>query len=986
MSDPTRTVATQFKGVLDAAPDAMVVTDRLGRIVLVNAEGERLFGYPAEELVGSPVEVLIPERFRAAHPHHRNRYFVDPRTRPMGSVGALELYGLRKDGTEFPAEISLSPLETEDGILAITAIRDVTVRKKVESQFRGLLEAAPDAMVITDRRGRIVLVNAQAEKLFGYAREEMLGQLVEALIPQRFRATHPAHRTGYFGGPRPRPMGAGRLELFGLRKDGTEFPADISLSPLETPDGILAITAIRDVAERKAAEEERARLHAQLETTLRELGVAYERTKELERLKTQFFANVSHELRTPLTLILGPAENLLASELSPSARRDLEVIARNARTLAKHVNDLLEVSKLEAGKASLDAVPVDVARLVRLVGSHFEALATERGMAYAVEAPQALVRRVDPEKLERVVFNLLSNAFKFTPDGGRVLCALVAGETDGAPAEAGFRIEVADSGPGVPVTERERVFARFARGEGEATRRAGGTGLGLAIVKDFVELHGGRVELGEAPEGGALFTIRLPIAAADLAVPQAIPESPEYAAGVREELRTSAPAPVAPVSGARPHVLVVEDNPEMSRFLCEVLSSDFDVAAAPDGDAGLAAALARPPDAVVTDLMMPRMSGDQLVRELRMRPQLDAVPVLILTARADDALRIQLLRDGAQDYLMKPFVVEEVRARVANLVGMKRAREVLQGAVQSQTRDVATLALEVTTRKQEAEAALVLTRRARDEAERASAVKTSFLRLVSHELRTPLTSVHLQLQRLTRESGSPLTAQQKQVLRRAGFGVTRLTGLVEALLYEAQIASGRLAAQIEDVDVGALVRAVIEEASPLAEEKGLALQLRDPGQVAWVQTEPRFLRLILTNLVGNAIKYTPAGSVEVVIATRGDGLRLEVRDSGPGISPADQARVFEPFERGEGVSEQFVPGIGLGLAVVKDLASAIGARVELRSAPGAGSTFTVVLPLPQTRRGAAAAAAARRRGGQGGSGGQGSPELKDEDESALPRA
>jgi PAS domain S-box-containing protein len=967
MSDETRSTASRFKGVLDAAPDAMVMTDRLGRIVLVNAEAERLFGYPSDEIVGQLVETLIPERFRAAHPHHRNRYFLDPRTRPMGAVGGLELYGLRKDGTEFPAEISLSPLETDDGMLAITAIRDVTVRKKVESQFRGLLEAAPDAMVITDRRGRIILVNAQAERLFGYAREELLGQLVEALIPQRFRAGHPRHRVGYFSERRTRPMGSvGGLELYGLRKDGTEFPAEISLSPLETPDGMLAITAIRDVAERKKAEEERARLHGQLEMTLRELGVAYDKSKELERLKTQLFANVSHELRTPLALILGPAESLLASDLLPAGRRDVEVIVRNARTLAKHVNDLLEVAKLEAGRSPIEPADVDVAHLVRLVASHFEAIAAERGVAFTIAAPDVLVRRVDSDKVQRVLFNLVSNAFKFTPAGGRVRCELLAGEFDG-----GFRVEVADSGPGVPPGEREDVFARFARGEGDAARRAGGTGLGLAIVKDFVELHGGRVDIGDAPEGGALFTVRFPpqAAAADSTAAPIRGDTAEYAIGVVEELRTAAPAAAPRPAGTRPRVLVVEDNPEMSRFLAEVLGEDFDVALAPDGEVGLADALARPPDAIVTDLMMPRMSGERLVRAVRERRALDGVPVLVLTAKADDAVRIQLLREGAQDYLMKPFVVEEVRARVENLVSLKRAREVLQAEVETQTRDVATLAAELAARKHELEASLELTRRAREEAERAAAVKTSFLRLVSHELRTPLTSVHLQLQRLAREAEGPLAPAQKGIVRRGAFAVTRLTGLVEALLYEAQIASGRLAAAVEDVDVGALAAGVVAELRPQADEKGLELRLRAADPVPWVQTEPRFLRLILTNLVGNAVKYTPSGAVEVSVESGGEGLRVSVRDSGPGISSEDQARVFEPFERGVRASEEFMPGVGLGLAVVRDLASAIGARVELRSAPGLGSTFTVVLPVRQRGRPLDAAADARRKNG----GGEGSP-------------
>ncbi|WP_242360277.1 ATP-binding protein [Anaeromyxobacter sp. SG17] len=962
MTESVNGIASRFKAVLDAAPDAMVITDRVGRMVVVNAEAERLFGYRSEELLGEPVEMLMPERFRAAHPHHRNGYFRDPRTRPMGAVGGLELFGLRKDGTEFPAEISLSPLETEDGMYAITALRDVTARKKVEWYVKGVLEAAPDAMVVTDRRGKVILVNAQAEKLFGYSREELLGQRVEALIPARFRAAHPAHRTEYFASPRTRPMGAGRLELFGLTKDGTEFPAEISLSPLETEDGPLAITAIRDVAERKRAEEERARLHARLEATLGELGAAYDRSKELERQKTRFFANVSHELRTPLALILGPADELLAAELPSGTRRDLEVIARNARTLAKHVNDLLDVSKLEAGKMALELADADVGRLVRLVAAHFDSFAAERGTAFAVEGPETLAARVDPGKLQRVLFNLLSNAFKFAPAGGRIRCSLRTVTAAGAEVTPGFAIEVSDSGPGVPEGQRESIFARFARGEDEAARRVGGTGLGLAIAKEFVELHGGRIEVGEAPEGGALFTVHLPPQAREEELPPGDAGGEgDYGSGAVEELRTAAEPPDEVSRGGRdrPRVLVVEDNAEMRRFVAEVLSGEFEVSTAPDGEAGLVEALARPPDAVVTDVMMPRMSGDALVRAMRERRELDGVPVLVLTARADDALRAQLLREGAQDYLMKPFVAEEARARVANLVSVKRAREVLQRELDSQTHDVVALAGALAARKRELEAALDVARRAQEDAERANAVRTHFLRLVSHELRTPLTTLHLQLQRLTRDAEHPLEEHQRAILRRGVFAATRLTGLVEALLHQAQLASGRLAAEVEDVDLGALVAKVVEEQRPQAEDKGLELVLRAPDHVPWIETEPRFLRLILANVVGNAIKFTAAGAVEVAVESRGDELRVQVKDSGPGIAPEDRSRLFEPFERSARAAEQYVPGLGLGLTVARDLGAAIGARVELASSSGMGSTFVVALPSGQPA--AARGAVARRR-------------------------
>lgn len=249
-----------FRVFLEAAPDAIVVVDINGRMVMANNLAEKMFGFTREELLNNPVEILIPERSRHVHVKHREGYFENPRTRPMGE--GRELSGRRKDGTEFPIEISLSPLETDQGKLVISIIRDIFQRKQLEAKFRGLLESAPDGILVVNSKGRIVIANSQVESLFGYTRDELMGQPIEILVPSRYAGVHVKHRDGYIQNPKTRPMGAGQA-LTGRKKDGTEFPVEISLSPLETEQGTLITSIVRDITERRKAEE-------QLQDSLRE--------------------------------------------------------------------------------------------------------------------------------------------------------------------------------------------------------------------------------------------------------------------------------------------------------------------------------------------------------------------------------------------------------------------------------------------------------------------------------------------------------------------------------------------------------------------------------------------------------------------------------------------------------------------------------------------------------------------------------------------
>jgi PAS domain S-box-containing protein len=474
----------KFRSLLETAPDAIVIVNGSGHITIVNAQTEKLFGYSRAELLGKPVEILIPERIREAHPRHRADFFAEPRVRAMGS--GLELSGRRRDGSAFPVEISLSPLHTEGETLVSAAIRDISDRKKAEERFKDLLESAPDAMVIVNKDGRIVLVNAQTERLFGYTRHELVGEWVELLVPERFRRSHSRDRAGFFGDPWPRGMGIG-LELFGLRKDGTEFPIEISLSPLKTDGGTLVSSAIRDITERK-----------QLEW----------RMLEANRLKSEFLANMSHELRTPLNAIIGFAELMYKGKVGPLSdahRQYIGDILTSSRHLLQLINDILDLAKVESGMMEFRPAEVDVAHLTSEVRDTLRGLAAKKHLSIEVDVDEE-VRNVvvDPGRIKQILYNYLSNAIKFTPVGGRIVVRVSA---DGPSL---FRIDVEDTGVGIPAEQLGKLFVQFQQLDGSAAKRYQGTGLGLALTKRIAEAHGGRVAVRSTPSQGSTFSAILP--------------------------------------------------------------------------------------------------------------------------------------------------------------------------------------------------------------------------------------------------------------------------------------------------------------------------------------------------------------------------------------------------------------------------------------------------------------------------------------------
>ena len=623
--------------VLHAFPNAIVAVDARGRITYVNPQAEFTFGYMADELIGTPIEILVAERVKRDHVSHRDSFLAQPAARPMG-IG-LDLAGRRKDGREFPVEISLSPVQTADGLQVFATVVDITARKAAEAalaeserRFRTVLEASPNAIIAVNPDGTIGYVNPRAAEAFGYEIEELIGAHFSILLPEPVRERHVGHRSRYMRQPIARPMGIG-LDLAGRRKDGREFPVEISLSPVETTEGLLVFATVVDITARKAAE-------AQL--------LQGQKLESIGRLA----GGVAHDFNNILFAIQGYAE-LLHEDLDEPSSRDRSELLHSVLAIQQAAErggnltmQLLAFSRQQVVSPEVTdpvaAIHALQPMLRRLIGENVTLAVTASDTVGSL--------KIAPGQLDQIVVNLVVNARDAMPEGGVVRIELSTSEFEEAYALEHFAVEpgsyvmiaVSDTGHGMDHETREHIFEPFFT----TKDRGRGTGLGLATIYGIVRQAGGHIWLYSEPGHGSTFKLYFPRVG--------------EAAGPKT---ASSSRPTARATGT---LLLVEDEPAVRDMTRRTLErAGFDVTAVADGPSALEALAtsSRPIDVLVTDVVMPRMSGIELAD--RIREQHPSTAIVLLSGYTAETLDIdRLLASGAR-FVNKPVASGELLRSIA---------------------------------------------------------------------------------------------------------------------------------------------------------------------------------------------------------------------------------------------------------------------------------------------------------------------------------
>ncbi len=628
--DSRRAVEMRLRAAVESSPSGLLMVDGAGRIVLVNREIERLFGYSREELLGRPVDMLVPERFRRHHPAYRSGFFAHPSVRAMGA--GRDLYGLHRDGSEVPVEIGLTPVATEEGLFVLSAIVDISARKRAEVRFRAAVESSPNGMVMVDTAGKIVLVNREVERMFGYNRDELMGKSIEMLVPERFRGNHPLFRDGFFRNPQTRSMGAGR-DLFGLRQDGSELPVEIGLNPIETDEGVFVLSSIVDISARKQAEEQREQLEQQLR-----------QAQKMEAVGT-LAGGIAHDFNNILGAIIGYAEFLREDLVAEQARADLNELLKAADRGKELIERILSFSRRQERvlrPLNLGEVVQEVAKLLKATLP----VPIQISVAVHPEAPRVMA---DATSVHQVLMNLATNAAHAMPSGGRLDISVepfyvrdsMARDRPGLVEGPYALLTATDTGHGMEWAVRERVFEPFF-----TTKPLGsGTGLGLTVVHGIMQDHGGAVDLESEPGQGTRVKCLFPALASEAADSMTLTQGTPRGHGER--------------------VLLVEDEESLARVGERRLDGlGYRVTVKTDSKEALEAFRGNPEqfDIVVTDYSMPHMMGLDLAHALRaIRAD---IPILMITGLMEELPTDVMAAAGVRRTLKKPATAHELAVAI----------------------------------------------------------------------------------------------------------------------------------------------------------------------------------------------------------------------------------------------------------------------------------------------------------------------------------